>query len=211
MLGELIVNTVCAVGVSVTGYDVSGWQDDISIHARMAQAGRKFCFIKASEGHSIDRMFAKHWEAAKAAGMIVGAYDYFHPDQDPIAQAKLMESAIGKLGPGTLGPVIDWETTDGVPAGTDAAEGMKFLNDVQAATGRAPIIYGAPYFLHDLALDSSFAQFDLWIANYGVQCPLVPSPWSNWLFWQWTDSGDGGVDQDYFNGSLDELKKLAGM
>src|ERR1044071_8592250 len=36
-------------------------------------------------------------------------------------------------------------------------------------------------------------RYPLWIANYGVDQPLVPKPWgtNEWQFWQFTASGDG--------------------
>lgn len=203
------MKNVCATGAIQNGYDVSHYQST-HVHAMMKTRGDVFCLIKADEGARIvDTLFKAHWAAAKAAGMITGAYNFFHPSQDPIAQARHMESIIGKLGPGDLGPVIDWETTDGVPSITDREEGLAFLTDVEKATGKTPIIYGAPYFLNALNLDNRFSRFTLWIAHYGAKCPLIPLPWQNWGMWQYTDSG--GIDLDFFNGSLDQLRSQAGV
>lgn len=203
------MKNVCAVGPTVGGFDVSHYQTDLSLHAKMKAHGSHFCIVKASEGaHNVDGLFHKHWQAAKAQGMITGAYSFFHPSQDPIAQAKLLESIIGKLGPGDLGPVIDWETTDGTASVKDREAGYAFLHEVEKATGKTPIVYGAPYFLNALALDAQrFQRFPLWVAHYGAKCPLVPSPWTNWTMWQY--SGSGQVDLNLFNGSLDQLKALA--
>lgn len=202
---------VCAAGPVVTGYDVSHWQQDLTVHAKMSAQGKKFCFIKAEDGVVQDDMFAKHWAAAKAAGMFVGAYDFFHPSRDPVAQANKFESIVGKLGPGDLGPVIDWETTDGVSAFADMNDGLEFLTTVQALTGRDPIVYGGPYFLQALSLDSRFLTFALWVAHYGVACPLVPAPWKSWTFWQFTDGGSSNLDLNEFNGPIEQLNKMAGI
>jgi len=62
-----------------------------------------------------------------------------------------------------------------------------------------------------------FHRYSLWIANYGVAQPQVPRPWgtSEWLFWQFTASGDGpfyGVeslelDLNYFNGDAETFAR----
>lgn len=202
------MKTVCSVGETVSGYDVSHYQQDLTIHAKMAAQGKKFCMIKAEEGVVMDDMLAKHHATAKAAGMLLGYYDFFHPSINAIAQANKILSIIGPLGAGDIGFVIDWETTDGAPAFADMNDGLAYLTAIQSACGKAPIIYGGPYFLQALALDSRFLAFPLWVAHYGVACPLVPAPWTYWTFWQF--SGSGGLDQNLFNGSLAQLEKFAG-
>lgn len=204
------MNHVCASGPTVNGYDVSHYQPNLNIHAQMKQRGDAFCFIKATEGIGVvDHLYAAHYRAAKAQGMITGAYNFFHPAMDPIAQAKKMESVIGPLGAGDLGPVIDWEATDGTSVFKDREAGYAFLSEVGNATGKTPIVYTGPYFGQALSLDSRFLKFPLWVAHYGTKCPLVPGPWQHWTFWQFTDAG--GLDLNIFNGSLEDLKKLAGM
>jgi len=82
-------------------------------------------------------------------------------------------------------------------------------------------IYTAFYYWRDNAPSATseadsleyFHQYPLWIANYGVSEPRVPEPWSSdeWLFWQFTEVGDGelygvesrGIDLNYFNGDAD--------
>jgi GH25 family lysozyme M1 (1,4-beta-N-acetylmuramidase) len=204
------MNNICALKTMIPGYDVSHYQPNLNIHAQMKAAGKKFCIIKCIEGVNInDRLFAAHWKEAKNQGMIVGAYNFFHPSQDPVAQAQHFAAIAGPLGAGTLGPVSDWETADGVPAVTDAAEGLSYLQSVSTATGRDGILYGGPYFLQALALNSKFLKYALWVAHYGAKCPLVPPPYQTWTFWQYTSAG--GLDLNFFNGSMDQLKKMAQM
>lgn len=205
------MRNVCLTGDTVGGYDVSHYQSNLYIHQQMAQAGKKFCFIKADEGRVVDSMFSAHWGAAQAAGMIVGAYDFFHPSEDPLTQAQNFDRVVGKLGPGTLGPVIDWETSDGTSAITDLDRGLAWLLQVRSALGRDPIIYGSPYFLQALGLDARFNAFALWIAQYGSRCPLIPPPWSYCSFWQFTDGGSSNLDLNLFNGNLTQLQKMAAM
>src|SRR5262249_59097656 len=61
---------------------------------------------------------------------------------------------------------------------------------------------------------SGFGGCPLWVANYGVTCPSMPTSFSEWKFWQYTDSGSvsgisGAVDLDQFNGTLGDLMAFA--
>lgn len=108
-----------------------------------------------------------------------------------------------------------------------------WLSRVKAETGRAPIIYSAPFFLQDrvCGADGKPPQWAgnhiLWIANYlnhelqDNDLPLQPKGWPNWTFWQHSDRGrlDGvmnkegtqltGVDLNFYRGTLEELYALA--
>lgn len=194
---------------TVRGYDVSHWEPDLSVHAHQKALGAKFCMIKSSEGANvIDHLFKAHWAEAKKQGMMTGAYNFFHPSQDPQAQAHNFENMVGQLSSGDFGPIIDWEQNDGQPAVKDAEAGLAFLLAVEKFTGRLPIIYGGPYFLQALGLDSRFTRFTNWIAHYTTKCPLCPPPWTAINFWQYSGSP---LDLNLFNGNLAALQKLAGL
>jgi len=126
-----------------------------------------------------------------------------------------MIDAIGDLGPGDLSPVLDIETSDGMSLTTVVNNARIWLDRVEAATGRTPIIYAASGFWNTLPNTAQFERYPLWVANYGVTCPDVPSPWDSWDMWQYSDSGSvsgvaGGVDSNLFNGTLEELMAFAG-
>jgi hypothetical protein len=60
---------------------------------------------------------------------------------------------------------------------------------------------------------TSLSGYTLWVANYGATCPLMPTGWSDWQFWQDADNGNisgisGGVDTDVFNGTKTQLEGL---
>jgi GH25 family lysozyme M1 (1,4-beta-N-acetylmuramidase) len=62
---------------------------------------------------------------------------------------------------------------------------------------------------------NDLAGYPLWIAHLGVSAPTVPGGWGNWLFWQFDQQPVSGVpsavvDLDAFNGTLHELKTMAG-
>lgn len=206
------MNKVCLGEQTVFGYDVSHHQD-LHVHQRMKMAGAKFCLIKADEGTRFhDPMFKKHWQAAKEAGMLTGAYNFFHPKQDPITQAKDLMNIVGVLGDGDFGAICDDETMDGIAPGykNHADEAHAFMSRCQDVLKKQSICYGSPFFLRDtVKVDTRFSQFLLWLANYGVKCPNIPFPWPKCDFWQYTDAG--GLDLNLYNGNLASLNALTGV
>jgi hypothetical protein len=61
--------------------------------------------------------------------------------------------------------------------------------------------------------DPYWKQYPLWIAAYGPAA-LIPAPWSEYKFWQFTDNGSGpdygvasgNIDLNSFNGTLADFK-----
>lgn len=204
------MKTICAQGPVVKGIDI--YHGDMISNIGLVKAGIEYAFLKAYE-KTIDSKFKSRWVAMKTAGIIRGAYDFFHPNINPLTQANAFLNIVGSLEVGDLPCALDWESTDGVPSATDRANALIWLQHVEQSTGVIPIIYTGPYFADALKLDSRFGRYPLWVAHYGVSCPLVPSPWVNWTFWQTSESGSvpgisGHCDKDVFNGTLDQLKGL---
>jgi hypothetical protein len=77
-----------------------------------------------------------------------------------------------------------------------------------------PIIYTAKWFWESNVGSTQFADYPLWAANWEVACPNIPDQWTEWYFWQTSDSGSvdgigGNVDTNVFNGDLDALMAFA--
>jgi MYXO-CTERM domain-containing protein len=147
--------------------------------------------------------------------MVRGVYQFFRASEDPTAQANLLVNAIGTLGANDLPPVADVEVSDGVSGGTLVANLATWVNVIKARTGRTPMIYSAPGFWNGLPGTGQFAGEVLWVANWQVNCPDTPTPWTGWTFWQYADNGSvpgisGAVDLDEFNGSAAQLGSLGG-
>jgi len=195
----------------VRGIDVSHYQGTIN-WGSVAQAGTAFAFIKATQGVSeVDPQFHTNWGGAQAAGLLRGAYHFFQPGADPHQQAEWFLSVVETL-PGDLPPVLDVEAS-GDPS--EILSGVQiWLDAVEQATGKAPILYTNPSFWRGLgAAGYGFGRYDLWIAEYGVTTPKVPEGWSAWTFWQFSESGSvsgvgGQVDCDVFQGTLPDLQRL---
>jgi lysozyme len=202
-----------SLGPTILGIDVSHHNGLIDWNLVKA-SGVKFAYLKATEGDSVlDKMYESNRERAKANGILVGAYHFFHPKHSPGQQATFFMDTV-KSCEGELPPVLDWETTDNVPQRDDVLNAQMFLHLVETRFSKPPLIYSSPYFLDALRLHNGFAKYPLWIAHYGVGAPLIPYPWTNWTIWQRTEHGSirglPGIntDVDTFNGTFEQLKAL---
>ncbi|CAB4329619.1 MAG: hypothetical protein F2839_00255 [Actinobacteria bacterium] len=176
----------------VKGVDVSMWQHPksakypkgkpINFAKLKSQYGISFAFLKGSDGGGRDRGRSKYWfkkdrKAAKAQGLVVGAYHYAVPGQlgtgkmiaakgsdaaakaaasasrrsDAKLQAKLaVTNALGNP-KGDLPITLDFEER---PCGWSwkqtAVWTKDFLLEVERLTGRKPMIYANGYFINKL-------------------------------------------------------------
>jgi lysozyme len=206
--------SVCTKGPSLRGVDVSVYQHTVDWKA-VKGAGNTFAFIRVSDGATTsDTEFAKNWPNSKKEGVVRGAYQFFRPAQDPTAQVTLFLAKIqaaGGLAKGDLPPVLDLETADKQTNATVVARALSWLTQMEAKTGIRPIVYTAAFM--SSVLGSNFSKYPLWVANYGVKCPTMPSGWTDWQFWQDSSTGKvagitGAVDTDFFNGDLAALTKM---
>ena len=192
------------------GRDVSFYQGAFDWARAKAVDGVVFGHARISDGTTyVDSSFAGNWASMKSAGVLRGAYQFFEPAEDEVAQAQLMITMVGRLGDGDLPAVIDVEATGGQPPAVIAKKVRRWLELVEAGTGKRPWIYTGAYFWEDNVGDASFGQYPLWIAAYGITCPGIPNGWTNWTSWQYGD-GNGLLDHNVFNGSLTALRSFAG-
>jgi len=207
--------TVCATGTTVKGVDVSKYQGTINWSSAKS-AGVVFGIARMSDGLNYpDADFATNWKNMKAQGLVRGVYQFFEPAQDPTQQANMLLNAVKNAGgfvPEDLPPVMDIEVTGSQSPSTIQAHMQTWLDVIEKAIGRKPIIYTALFMSSNIG--SGFGKYPLWVANWGVSCPSLPSGWSGWKFWQYADNGSvsgisGNVDMDKFNGSLNDLKAWA--
>lgn len=103
----------------------------------------------------------------------------------------------------------------------------KWLGTVidRVGLGRLPIIYTfSSYWKDTLGNPTNFSEFPLWIAHYDTTLsrPTIPGGWKDWTLWQFAGAGEkqpndqhvegigNMVDLNVFNGSPDQLDRLAG-
>jgi lysozyme len=201
------------------GIDVSHHQQAVDWPA-IAASGIHFCFIKATEGSSfVDPRFASNWRGAAEAGIVRGAYHFFHPGEAVTAQADLFLKTVERLETGDLPPVLDLESPQewiAIPLANRTSLALSWLETVEQALKVRPIVYLSEAFVTNILQNpKALAQYPLWLALYTSQpSPTVPKPWSKWTFWQYTQTGTapaiaGSVDRNHFNGTRDDLKALA--
>jgi lysozyme len=208
-----IVSPSCPAGSVMEGVDVSQFQGTID-WKKVRASGRTFAYAKATAGiNHGDPTFAQNYAAIKAAGLLRGAFHTFSAGVDGKTQADKFISTIGTLQPGDLPPALDVEPQVAVSASVLQAEIGQWMAQVQAVTGRTPIVYSSGVGLQQ-ALGSGTSGDLLWISNYGVACPTLPAGAQKWVFWQYADNGavpgiPGAVDLNRFNGNLVGLNALA--
>ena len=209
------MSRVCEGSMVVTGPDVSTYQGTVT-WASVKAAGHSFAIARMSDGlNSPDNQFAANWRGMRAAGLVRGVYQFFRPAQDPTQQANMLISAVNAAGgfqPDDLPPVMDMEVTDSQTTAVIRANMQIWLDRVEALTHKKPIIYTAAFM--NATVGTGFGAYPLWVANYGVTCPMVPDSWSSWRFWQYTSTGSisgisGNVDTDKWNGTLAALNAFA--
>ena len=183
--------------MNTLGIDVSHWDGNINWPTVKAGGQVKFALIKATEGTGfVDDKFAPNKAGCQSVDMPWGAYHYFKPAYDPAEQAKHFKATVGD---GCSVYVVDVEES-----GINLANKlMVFLGGLDVPT---KVVYTGPAFWNtNVGNDLYFAFFPLWIANYGVEHPYVPKPWTTYKIWQFSDRGvipgvPSVVDLNWFNG-----------
>ena len=198
------------------GEDVSHFQGDISqsIWNQMFAEGKRFAFIKATEGLTgpNDLTMSNNVARAAAAGLLAGVYHLAHPENRPTTNGAISEAtnflswAGSAIGPGRLRPVLDLEFGSGLTTTELTDWVIAFSNEIINNRGpaAAPIIYTIQSFAQN-ELDSRLANYDLWLAAYsGGSDPQADDPppfglstnalgvFNNWSFWQYSDTGSSG-------------------
>jgi len=213
------------LGVDVSSYQGGGinWS---SVHG----AGISFAWAKATESVNIaDPDFVGNENNGKAAGVLMGAYHFAHPNLNtPAAESSYFWSVANgyiKADGKSFMPMLDMEVFDGLDgASTYSVWANDWCDDVAyggALSGISikPVIYvsacNACYF------DGSVGQWTSDIADYNGESPQSGTPWSTctgcevwgpgvWNAWQYSESGSvsgipTSVDLDVFNGSVEGL------
>jgi lysozyme len=216
-------------GVDVySGDGAVGW-------TTLAASGRRFAFIKATQGdYDVQSTFGSDWSGALAAGVLRSPYHFFDGTIDGVTQANsfLAElTAVGGLAVGDLPPMLDIEcptastqaassadceyTGDSgwVAPATLSKEIFDWLDTVHQATNTMPILYSYVSWFADVELtDPRLASYPLFIASYNP-CATIPAPWTAATFWQYSATEDvpgvgTSADADRFFGSDGDLEKL---
>ena len=193
------------------GCDISHWDGEIQ-WSGLKKSGIKFLFIKATQGTEyIDPRFESNWENARLYNFNRGAYHFYMPREDPVAQAKHFLQTVGHE-KGDILPVLDIEISHGIGPDQLSKDIALWIDTVKDSIGRYPIIYTDLYFW-TRHIQGDFKHCPLWVAQWeNTNAPNLENTWNDWVFWQYADNGtvagipsaNGKVDLDYFHG--DEMR-----
>ncbi len=193
-----------------------------------------FCFAKSSQGSArVDDRFGEHTAKLKERKILRGGYHFLrllNTDVQGEINNFLTATKAGGIvwsEKGVLPPVLDIE-----PIGTEfnqptkgqiiadrvniAARAKKWLTTVEDKTGKTPIIYTTRLIWDDfLKAPKGFERYPLWVADYGgLAEPRMPSGWTTYMMWQFTENGkiggNDGFDVNKLNIPLGDLLKMAG-
>jgi GH25 family lysozyme M1 (1,4-beta-N-acetylmuramidase) len=211
----------CAPAETVLGIDIASYQhpNGAAIDWTAVAASRRFVIIKASEGTGYtNAWYADDSTQARAHGMLVGAYHYLRYTSSGAAQAQNFLASVGGGVPaGDLPAMLDVEdTSDAVSPAERVAIMKDWLDTVEAASGRKPMIYsGSWYWGPYLGSPTGYGGvYPMVWAAYTASCPKIPDDFPGITIWQYL-GGEGttpGIsapcDQDMFYGPESELLKL---
>ena len=212
---------------AVQGVDVASFQHpkNAAINwAAVAGDGIQFAAVKATEGDYYQNPFAlTDLAGAQAAGLSAIAYAFAIPNgngssSSPVVQADYLLSYLGASF-SNVPILLDIEYDPYVSTDhTNSCYGLSpsamvkwitgFDGEVQAKTGRLPIIYTTQNWWQTCTGGSTaFGQTPIWPADYTTaNSPLIPAGWATWAFWQYTSIGTvtginapQGTDLDQLN------------
>ena len=220
---------------AVKGIDISVWQHSndkpIDFAALKSKFDVSFVVIKASDGGTRGNKNAIKWfpidsAAARAEGLVVGAYHYALPgnmDRNTITDAKLQaKRAVEQAEGAKLGDLPLSLDVEELPCGWTIQRLAKwtgaFLAEAEKLSGRTPIIYTNGTFIGRLqdAGAADLSRYPLWLAKWGPKLGTDPKEmriWNNeWLIWQFTADGkvsavpSSTTDLNVFNGTPEEFQ-----
>ena len=189
----------------IRGIDVSKHQGTIDWN-KVKASGIEFAFIRIGwtwydGGITMDEMFIKNYNGAKAAGLKVGVYVYSY-DRTVVAASKAADALINILKDYKIDYPIVFDIEDAYnktltkKVNTDIVS--TFLDKIEKA-GYYAMIYTFVSFANSNLDMSALSRFDTWIAHWGVSKPNYSRAYS---VWQYSNSGtingiNSSVDLNY--------------
>ncbi len=219
------VTPSAAIPSDEQGVDVASFQHPggAAINwSQVAASGIGFAAVKATEGDYYQNPYAlKDLAEAEAAGLSVVAYAFAIPNgngssNSPVTQANYLLKYLGSYA-AVVPIMLDIEYN---PYSGGQCYGLKgasmvswvaaFDAQIQARTGRMPIIYTPPTWWDSCTGNSrGFGPDPLWVPSITTGSPVLPAGWANWTIWQYSGTGTvagiaaaGGTDLDQANAAF---------
>ena len=230
------------LGVDLSDYQAAGQgkrriPQPVATFQRLAHLGKVFAIIKSSQWQA-EWTFHAQYENARAAGLVRGSYHFFTP-RPVTEQVRLVLGLIPRVGPEELAPALDvedpekkpwlWEHYQYTHAGRGTAAGsaallgdlQDWLDQVEAALGRTPIVYTGVMWRDDLR-STQMSRYPLWTLPGRLpmggwrraellQYASDGDPWFGMQHYRETGVELPGVDYDMYNGTIYGLRGLADL
>ena len=222
---DLLKNVLHLTGAILRGIDTSHHQGAKNWPVVLGSGKANFVYVKLSEGETYTDPHAEaDVLALRQSSTPWGGYHFFRPTMDIQAQAqnfwRLGQYALlppwldvepVKNDPRYAADLAWWTNT---PKPQIQARIKEMLDALEAISGVRPIIYSADWVWKMVGVAGWEPQYRLAVASY-TATPVVPAPWTEWTFWQFSASGivpgiNKPVDLNYFNGTMDDLMDLCG-
>jgi GH25 family lysozyme M1 (1,4-beta-N-acetylmuramidase) len=227
-----VSGTVTPLPGVAQGIDVSSHNAEPS-WPTLKQGGVSFVGIKATEGDyyvnepsqpgNTGPGYTAEVTAATTAGLYVMPYAFGNPhtgNGDGTCQADFAWQEISSVSSPSysssslmLPVVLDIEQDPYTSSTVNSCynqtpSGMvtwiqQFLTEIQAKSGKTPILYTNPTFWSACTGNSTaFSSYPLWLADWGIASPPALAGWGSPAMWQYTSGGTvagetGTVDGDY--------------
>jgi GH25 family lysozyme M1 (1,4-beta-N-acetylmuramidase) len=189
--------------MATKGIDVSTYQRNVD-YKKLKASGIDFVIIRAGYGNALaypsqfDPMFESHYNAAKAAGLHVGAYWYVYANTVSGMQAEA-KSFVSKLKGKQFDYPVFFDIEDKAQKGMTKAQMTAMVNagcEILENAGYWVGIYSFIAMLNAQFEKSICDRYSLWVAQWDVQkCTYNGSV----NIWQYTDK----AYYNGFNGRLD--------
>lgn len=211
----------------ISGIDISHLNDTITI-SELPSKGIGFVWMKATQGLTFqDNTFQDYWHKCKAANLIHGAYHFFDPRVDGIAQAKnFLSRGVDFTLPGVMPPCVDVEDLVGHDEPDTIAQNKwvadnwhiclqrlnDFLSYVKQQTTKDCIIYTYNNYPKEYYPGAKFPNNGMWLSSLQSKCPVrfdtgqLPDFWQNTYRLNNTD-----LDGDYYLGTQEQLNALSNI
>ena len=180
------------------GIDLSKYQDPATIDYDKIAEKVDFVILRIGFGWAKDIYFERHYLAFSERGVRIGGY-HFPLNTRLQEQADLVKQALdGKRIEAGLWVDVEAQYQS-------RSEINAYIPILENTIGTEIGIYTSYWkWFEVMQNETRWASKRLWVANYGVTVPSLPSPWKKWCLWQYSSTGRlngyaGNLDLDLAN------------
>jgi len=188
----------------VHGIDLSHYQGQVFWETVGDNTKMAYVYLKATEGGDrIDERYERNIQLAHRYGLKVGSYHFFRP-KTPLRQQLINFRTQCLPGEQDLIPMIDIESTGGLPTDVFCDSLITFLGMIEKEYRQPPLLYTFRNF-YNKHLVGKVNDYKLMIAMYTPEEPVLADE-RDITMWQYTSKGrisgiNGYVDKSRFMGS----------